>query len=223
MRSGELVVGVDEAGRGSLVGDMFVAAVAVRRDRVYELLALGVRDSKSLSRERRALIAPRVLEVAEAAVVCRVTPEEIDRENLNDLEVRAVERIARQLKARGLAVGEVVVDEVAGRARDIEVAVHRYYPEARVAVVPKADRDYPVVAAASIVAKFLRDKHVELLSRVYGEIGSGYPSDPRTLEWLRRVRSSGELPSCVRRSWKTVGRVTTLTLDAFAKRRPRGS
>jgi len=219
MRSGELVVGVDEAGRGSLVGDMFVAAVAVGRDRAHLLSVLGVRDSKSLSRERRALLAPRVLEVADAVVVCRVVPEEIDRENLNDLEVRAVERIARQLKARGLAIGEFVVDEVAGRAKDIEVAVRRYYPEASVAVVPRADRDYPVVAAASIVAKFLRDKHVELLSRVYGEIGSGYPSDPRTLEWLRRVRSSGELPSCVRRSWRTVGKVTTVTLEAFAKKR----
>jgi len=219
MRSGELVVGVDEAGRGSLVGDMFVAAVAVARDRVHLLPALGVRDSKSLSRERRALLVPRILEVADAVVVCRVVPEEIDRENLNDLEVEAIERIARQLKARDLAVGEVVVDEVAGRARDIEVAIHRYYPEARVAVVPRADRDYPAVAAASIVAKFLRDKHVELLGRVYGEIGSGYPSDPRTLEWLRRVRSSGELPSCVRRSWRTVGKVTTVTLEAFAKKR----
>jgi ribonuclease HII len=219
MRSGELVVGVDEAGRGSLVGDMFVAAVAVGRDRVHLLPALGVRDSKSLSRERRALLAPRILEVADAVVVCRVVPEEIDRENLNDLEVEAIERIARQLKARDLAVGEVVVDEVAGRARDIEVAIHRYYPEARVAVVPRADRDYPAVAAASIVAKFLRDKHVELLGRVYGEIGSGYPSDPRTLEWLRRVKSSGKLPSCVRRSWRTVSKVTTVTLEAFAKKR----
>ncbi len=219
MRSGELVVGVDEAGRGSLVGDMFVAAVAVARDRVHLLPALGVRDSKSLSRERRALLVPRILEVADAVVVCRVVPEEIDRENLNDLEVEAIERIARQLKARDLAIGELVVDEVAGRAKDIEVAIHRYYPEARVAVVPRADRDYPAVAAASIVAKFLRDKHVELLGRVYGEIGSGYPSDPRTLEWLRRVKSSGKLPSCVRRSWRTVGKVTTVTLEAFAKKR----
>lgn len=219
MRSGELVVGVDEAGRGSLVGDMFVAAVAIGRDRVHLLSALGVRDSKSLSRERRTLLASRILGLANAVVVCRVVPEEIDRENLNDLEVRAVEKIARQLKARGLDIGEFIVDEVAGRAGAIELVVRRYYPGASVVVVPRADRYYPVVAAASIVAKFLRDKHVELLSRVYGEIGSGYPSDPRTLEWLRRVRSSGELPRCVRRSWRTLSRVTAVTLDAFTKKR----
>jgi ribonuclease HII len=67
-----------------------------------------------------------------------------------------------------------------------------------------ADERYPVVAAASIVAKVERDRHVEQLGAAYGDVGSGYPSDPTTRTFLREyVRDHGTLPACARASWKT--------------------
>jgi ribonuclease HII len=67
-----------------------------------------------------------------------------------------------------------------------------------------ADARYPIVAAASIVAKVERDRRVEALADEYGDVGSGYPSDPRTRAFLREyVRDHGSLPDCARASWKT--------------------
>jgi ribonuclease HII len=217
MSSRRVMVGVDEAGRGSLVGDLFVAAVAVASDCRVELAEAGVRDSKLLSRSRRYDLLLKIIECSEAIVVSRITPEDIDRENINDLEVKAIERSMKHLRSRGLIPARVAVDEIAGREKLVEAVCRRYFPEAEVIMRPNADRDFVEVSAASIVAKTMRDSHIRTLSRTYGEIGSGYPADPRTINWLNRVRSAG-LPKCVRMSWKTVRRSTSRTLDEFAKK-----
>ncbi|MCI4436683.1 MAG: ribonuclease HII, partial [Ignisphaera sp.] len=70
------------------------------------------------------------------------------------------------------------------------------------------DSKYIAVSAASIVAKVLRDWHIDQLKKVYGDIGSGYPSDKKTVEWLQNYyKEFGELPSVVRKSWKTIERI----------------
>ncbi len=215
----KVMVGIDEAGRGSLVGDLFVVAVAVASDRRVELAEAGVRDSKLLSRSRRYELLLKVIECSEAIIVNRITPEEIDRENINDLEVRAVERSVRHLKSRGLNPVRIVIDEIAGREKQVEAVCRKYFPDVEVVMEPGADRDFIEVSAASIVAKTMRDLHIRSLSNIYGEIGSGYPSDPRTISWLNKVRSAGHIPRCVRMSWKTVRRGVSRTLDEFVKKR----
>ena len=79
---------------------------------------------------------------------------------------------------------------------------------AKIVAEHRADEKYIPVAAASILAKVLRDEHIELLKKVYGDLGSGYPSDPRTRNWLKRYyEEHGELPPIVRRSWSTIKKV----------------
>ncbi|RLE62603.1 MAG: ribonuclease HII, partial [Thermoprotei archaeon] len=63
------------------------------------------------------------------------------------------------------------------------------------------------VSAASVIAKVIRDTEVEKLSRIYGDIGSGYPSDPKTIGFLKKVLKSGVIPPFVRRSWRTVDNI----------------
>jgi len=67
----------------------------------------------------------------------------------------------------------------------------------------KADRNYPIVSAASIIAKVERDREIAELAKYYGDFGSGYPSDPRTMRFLKQcVEKSYDYPNFVRRSWK---------------------
>ncbi|MEK7766390.1 MAG: ribonuclease HII, partial [bacterium] len=77
----------------------------------------------------------------------------------------------------------------------------------RVIAENRADGKFPLVAAASIVAKVTRDAALEALREAHGEIGSGYPGDPRTVAFLRRCLAHGALPPFVRRSWRTLSRL----------------
>lgn len=216
--SRRIAVGIDEAGRGSLVGDMFVAGVALVDEQSEHLLASGVRDSKTLSRARRYSLLLDIIRYSETVVVCRITPEEIDRENINDLEVEAVKKILKHVRSRGVNLSRVVIDEIAGRKEVIESFAKELFPEVEIIIKPKADRDFVQVSAASVVAKSLRDGLIRILSRTYGEIGSGYPSDPRTIRWLKEAGSRGSIPICVRKSWKTVRKIPLKTLDMYSKK-----
>lgn len=72
----------------------------------------------------------------------------------------------------------------------------------------KADRKYPIVSAASIIAKVERDKQIAELKEKYGDFGCGYPTDPKTISFLRQcIKKFGEYPDCVRKSWKTAKKV----------------
>jgi ribonuclease HII len=72
----------------------------------------------------------------------------------------------------------------------------------------KADRNYVAVSAASIIAKVERDKEIALLGQVYGDFGSGYPSDPRTMDFLESLmKKDDKYPEFIRKSWKPAKKV----------------
>ncbi|MCX8184998.1 MAG: ribonuclease HII [Sulfolobales archaeon] len=219
MNSRRITVGVDEAGRGSLVGDMFVVGIGVVDEYSRLLVESGVRDSKTLSKSRRRRLLLDILAYSDIIVVCRVKPEEIDRENINNLEVEALKKILKHIKFRGRQPSKILVDEIAGRKKAIESVVENLFPGVEVLMKPNADRDFVQVSAASIVAKCLRDELIGILSSTYGDIGSGYPSDPRTIDWLKSIEERGSIPNCVRKSWKTLRRVCAKTLDAYIEKK----
>ncbi len=198
-----LVVGVDEAGRGPVVGDMVVALAAFSPGVLGELAGLGVRDSKSLGRAGRRRLFPLIVSRSSVVASAYVSPPLIDRFNLNDLTVEYIGVLLRALPGDARVL-RVVVDMVGGRVEAIRGVVRGVVGDVEVVVEEGADARYVEVAAASIVAKVLRDDMVWGLSRLFGEIGSGYPSDPRTVGWLRGFRGSAYI---VRRSWGTVARV----------------
>ncbi len=197
-----LVLGVDEAGRGPVIGDMFQVGVAAREEIIKSIFEGNVRDSKKLSPRRRDELAQVILEHAEFVVINRFPPKVIDSWNLNRLLGWGLTKIVATVETIAPCVDAVFIDEIKG----VSLApLKQLLPDSRIVMEAGADSRYAVVAAASIIAKFLRERHVAALHAVYGDFGSGYPSDPRTRSWL--IRSGSDLPPIVRRSWKTLKRL----------------
>jgi len=204
--------GIDESGRGCLVGNLVVAGVSATRDGVELLKEMGVRDSKLLSPRRRSALYGEILKVSERVYSAYIPPREIDAvvwggrkyRKLNYLEALYFAKVADQLGA-----GRVTVDASDTSPRRFQSTIaENMKSRCRVVAFHKADRDFPVVSAASIVAKVERDNAVERLREEYGDFGSGYPSDPRTREFFAEMmRSSRDIPGFVRKSWKTLERL----------------
>jgi len=205
------VAGIDEAGKGPVLGPMIVCGVACEEERVIELEKLGVKDSKKLKPERRKELAEEIRKLCDVRII-EVTPEEIDRENINDILRRCYVRIIKSLNP-----DLVIVDSPDVKPERLKEFLER---ETGKSVISKhrADNEYVIVSAASIVAKVERDLRIEMLRREYGDFGSGYASDPKTLKALREWIRSGTLPPIVRRRWKTVERLSQHSLDEFIEK-----
>ncbi|MCI4349573.1 MAG: ribonuclease HII [Thermoplasmata archaeon] len=216
------VLGIDEAGRGSLIGPLVVGGFLAPADAGARLREIGVRDSKLLSPVRRDEIFRRLPELGRCLSV-RASPPQVDAQVrhgfLNHLEAK--------LFAQLIVIAQpdrVVADacdpnekrfgaELRKRARvDVPIDAHHH-----------ADLDDPMVGAASIVAKVLRDRAVaRLRARLGGEIGSGYPSDARTIAFVRSAISGGRpAGTWLRKSWRTTERLIlehrAPTLESFSK------
>ena len=207
-RAPRTVVGIDEAGRGAWVGPLVVGAVAVPRDELPAIVATGARDSKTLSPARREEILARLERCARLGVV-EASPDEVDRHvtfgQLNELEARLFGTVARPF-----APAELRVDACDANARRFGARVaHHAGPNVRVLARHHADATDPLVGAASIVAKVRRDRAIRALSgRLGEEVGSGYPSDPVTVAFVRRtVLPGAALPPWLRGSWATTRRI----------------
>ncbi|MDW8194390.1 MAG: ribonuclease HII [Nitrososphaerota archaeon] len=207
-----LVAGVDDAGRGSVIGPLVIAGVLMEGEEIPKLVQLGVKDSKLLSPAAREKLAVQIMQIALKHAVVKLSPQEIDRfvesrkklHKLNWLEARAMAKVIEFLKP-SLAYVDAS-DIVEERFKE---QILRFLPfKVEIISEHKADRKYPVVSAASIIAKVERDREISELKAKYGDFGCGYPSDPKTIEFLRRcIQTSGEYPDFVRKSWKPAKRV----------------
>jgi len=214
------IIGIDEAGRGPLIGDMFIAGIAVPKHALNQLSAIGVKDSKKLTPSKREELFPKIISIAKAVIVLRYDPQTIDKVNLTHLTLRGFINILWGIRNLGLPIKEIYIDAI--KSHEAFKVISKHIPKgSKLIYEVKADEKYVAVSAASIVAKYLRDKHVEALIKSYGNFGSGYPSDPKTIEWLREKTRNGNinsLPPIVRRSWKTIRRfVTTGKVIKFGK------
>jgi ribonuclease HII len=208
------VFGVDEAGRGPVLGSMFAAAVAIDDP---DDLPDGIDDSKNLSPERREELATAIRADETVTVgVAEITTARIDdpETDMNTLTVMA----------HGEAISQIVSGGERGIVDACDTSESRFArrvagevgPEVQIEAEHGADETHTIVGAASIVAKVERDAHVARLAETHGAVGSGYPSDPNTRDFLREyVETHGELPDCARSSWQT-------SKDALAAREQAG-
>ena len=204
--------GVDEAGKGPALGSMFAAAVYLEDP---DGLPDGIRDSKRLTPERREELATTLRDDDRIAIgVAEITPARIDdpQTDMNSLAVtahaNAIEDAVADLERSGDSSEPVsglcdACDTDAERfARRVSDAcsLERLTVDAR----HGADDDSPLVGAASIIAKVERDAHIATLAAEYGQVGSGYPGDSTTREFLASYTDAhGELPPFARESWST--------------------
>ena len=209
------VAGVDDAGRGCVIGPLVVAGVLIDASGVDELRLMGVRDSKRLSPRRRENLAGEIEAVASGCAYFELAPRAIDRvverneklRKLNYLEAMAMARVIRDLRPDRVYVD--ASDVVPERFADQILRVLPGRPE--MVCEHHADEKYAVVSAASILAKVRRDSIVAELRREHGDFGSGYCHDERTVSFLEAwFREKDWCPPFIRGSWATVKRIRGL-------------
>ena len=207
-----LVSGVDDAGRGSVIGPLAIAGISLEEKDLSKLANLGVKDSKLLSPKKRETLAYEIKELALSYNVVLLSPTEIDRvvetgkrlHRLNRLEAQTMARVLAALKPDVAYVdaSDILPDRFA------EHIAEKLSFSPKIVCEHKADANYPIVSAASIVAKVERDRVISKLQKKHGNMGCGYPSDPNTIEFLENwIRKFGDYRDFVRKSWKTAKRV----------------
>jgi ribonuclease HII len=206
-----LIAGVDEAGRGPVIGPLVVAGLLLRDSAVRKLQPLGVKDSKLLTAKKRESMLPGILDLAEKHSLVYLSPAEVDDHVLNGAKLRKLNWLEAKAMARiirSLHPDTVYLDASDTNAKRFGLEVRDLVPyPVRILSSHHADRDKPVVGAASILAKVSRDRAVAELREAHGDFGSGYPSDPKTISFLRECKQKGAYPDCVRKSWKTLNRL----------------
>ncbi|MEM3579129.1 MAG: ribonuclease HII [Candidatus Bathyarchaeia archaeon] len=207
-----LVAGVDDAGRGSVIGPLVIAGILIDSEDMPKLVQLGVKDSKLLSPSRREALALEVKRIAKKHAIVKLSPAEIDKvvatgrkfHRLNWLEAQAMAKVIELLKPDIAYVDASDVLEERFKQQILECLPFKI----EIISEHKADRKYPVVSAASIIAKVERDREIAELKARYGDFGCGYPTDPKTIEFLHRcLETFKEYPEFVRKSWKPAKKV----------------
>ena len=204
------ICGVDDAGRGSMIGPMVIAGISIEKKNIPKLRKLGVRDSKKLSPKKRELLYKEIIKLVDDYHVIRIPPKTIDKyvfeHNLNHLEAKKMAAVITHLKSEISYVDSCDVNatrfgrEISDLSNKSKVRSYHY-----------ADSRFVVVSAASIIAKVSRDRSIARLNKNY-EFGSGYPSDKKSVNFVKKLVSAKKpLPSSVRKSWKPVQKILGLS------------
>jgi len=214
------IAGVDEAGRGPVIGPMVMCVVACKDEAA--LKRLGAADSKLLSPEQRERTAAALKEAEDVFYeIIELSPKEIDAavqgkaggDNLNRLEARTTALLIYRL-ARRVPLAKVIIDSPTRSTgkyeRELKEALRAIDKEGitgkiQLAAEIKADYNHPVVGAASVLAKTTRDLRIRELSSAHGPLGSGYPADPDTQSYLQSHWKEGH--DFFRKSWESYRRL----------------
>ncbi|MEM4271982.1 MAG: ribonuclease HII [Candidatus Bilamarchaeaceae archaeon] len=204
------ISGADEAGRGPVIGPLVICLATIDVAQEKELVELGVDDSKKLSPSTRKELFPKIEKLCEyqlRVLSASELNERMAKESLNEIEARAIGELASSVSGRiYVDLPEKYPNGFLRKAgllgRDV-IAEH------------KADSKYPIVGAASILAKVTRDRIVAELAAEVGEIGSGYPADERTINALRDPKMRKKLKGHIREKWSTLERVLQPKLTDF--------
>jgi len=198
-----LILGIDEAGRGPVIGPLVIAGISINEKDIDELKKLGVKDSKLLSPRQREEMFDKIINAAKGYKTIIIQPEEIDSAlkseslNLNWLEAIKSAEIINFLKPE-----KAIIDCPSNNIQAYKNFLKRHLKNIKTELIieHKADFKYAVVSAASIIAKVTRDKEIkEIQKRIKEPIGSGYPSDPITIDFLKK--NYNNYPEIFRKEW----------------------
>lgn len=202
------ILGLDEAGRGSVLGPLVIGATMIESNQQEALAELGVTDSKMLTRTQREDLFPQIQKqfVSEAL---SFEPDALE-ENLTQVELKGLAKLINMLKPDRIFLDAPVAP--AGIPNFVNQLRSQLEHQPKIIAENKADLKYDVVAAASIVAKVMRDQSMLNLHQQYGDIGWGYPGEPKTIDFLKRCVDEGSFPDCVRTRWATVQKLKQRSL-----------
>lgn len=208
------ILGLDEAGRGPVLGDLFIGCVLCTQQQIDILKINKIDDSKKLSKEKRQNLYPIIKKNCINFKVSSIPVDVIDKnltkypkKTLNELEMELMRDLIISMEP-----DEIYIDAIGSNTQKFAKTMDEMLKEkidfkAKIIAKHKADSIFTVVGAASILAKVDRDRSIENYQNIYsefGDIGSGYTSDKKTINFLRSyVKKNGKLPPIARKSWKT--------------------
>ncbi|MBI5389004.1 ribonuclease HII [Candidatus Woesearchaeota archaeon] len=204
-----IICGIDEAGRGPLIGPLVICGTSIDKSQEKKLIELGVKDSKLLTPKQRVGMFERIKEIVKEHMIIVVPPQEIDEAvfsktmNLNWLEAIRSAMIINKLKP-----DIAYVDCPSNNTQAYADYVKNLLLDKNIKLIAehKADQTYPVVSAASILAKVTRDREIEKIQeRIKEPLGSGYPADPLTQAFLKN--NYHKCPDIFRKSWSSYQKV----------------
>jgi ribonuclease HII len=200
-----VICGVDEAGKGSVLGPMVIAAVGIASEDILE--GIRVRDSKLLSVKERERLYKIIRKKCQVATV-KLDAEQIDIMRRDMTLNEAVARSHAQVIVK-LSPDYAYLDACdVNTFRYAEMVKNHLVLPCEIISEHHADEKFPVVSAASIIAKVTRDRAIATLAKKYGTIGSGYPSDPVTIRFLNSYIDEHHVPPPIaRKSWKTISAI----------------
>lgn len=197
------ICGIDEAGRGCVIGPLVICGAMIEEDKQENLKNMGVKDSKLLTPLKRERLFEDLQEVVKYEIII-IDPSEIDSyvlsetgDNLNWLEAQKSVEIINRLKPEQAILDCPSQNTKAYKEYVTERLLHK---KLDIKAEHKADFNYPIVAAASILAKVTRDAELAKIKKDIGEdFGSGYMADPKTAAFLKK--NWNKYPSIFRKSW----------------------
>jgi ribonuclease HII len=222
MKKARTLLGIDEAGRGCVLGPMVFGAFLSTDEVEQQLRAEGVRDSKRLSKKKRALLAQRFQDAASDLEkpgawgrheTVSIPPSRLDSGSLNEIGKEVVVELTLRFRPDVLILDAPVPPRGLPKYREQILArlAQAGFDISKLELVAEngADDTFPCCSAASILAKTFRDRELALLEDAVGRsIGSGYPSDPRTVSFLRELWARDRAwPPFVRTKWETARRI----------------
>jgi len=197
-----LTLAIDEAGKGPLIGSLFIAGAVFEESDLPKLKKLGVKDSKLILHKKRIELAKEIKKISKFKTI-QIPPSEIDEAidgdnslNLNWLEAHKIAEIINALKP-DRAIIDCPSPNIPAYTNYVKELLKNKKTE--LIVEHKADLKFISVAAGSIISKCEREKEISKLKEKYGNIGSGYPADPKTKEFLEK--NYKKYPEIFRKSW----------------------
>jgi ribonuclease HII len=201
--------GIDEAGRGSVLGPLVIAGISFDSMKIDELKEMGIIDSKKTSPKKRVLLFEEIFNLCESIFICKINCSTIDKfvnyNRLNKLESKFMTIIADNLHANKIIVDSCDVNpfrfqqEIKKNLTNKEISIYSFH---------KADSDNVIVSCASIIAKVTRDNEIVKIQKSLGkDIGSGYPSDPKTIRFIHNEINVKGSKNYIRFSWKPVKQI----------------
>ena len=198
-----LVAGIDEAGRGPIVGPLIIAGILINEEDSAKLKTIGTKDSKLLTHKKRIALAKQILKIIKNQKIILVQPNEIDNAvqghdglNLNWLEARKTAEIINHLRP-----DKAIIDCPSPNIKAYSNYLKKFINNQNIEIIVehKAEK-YEPVAAASIIAKVAREDEVEKIEKKIGQkIGTGYMSNHQCQEFVKK--NFDKHPELFRKSW----------------------
>lgn len=201
-----LIGGIDEAGRGPVIGPMVMAIAVVRKEDEFKLQTMSVKDSKLLTKKRRDELYGVIQDLCQTLVI-KVSPKQVDKavlsssDNLNWIEARTAAKLINKVTAE-----KVVLDCPSTNLDSFRQYIMNHVKDKKIKLVieHQADVNHLIVSAASVIAKVTRDAEIEKIKKKIGiDFGSGYSSDPKTQVFVEKHWNNEEFSPYIRKSWDT--------------------